>query len=137
MRTYGRSGSIAPPFLTSALDAGERSPSRACRSTPEEKDPPVPILWEAGWDPEPVVYVMEEKDLLTLPVIEPWHLSRPARSLIAILTELSRPDHIIHPLLFRAKKREYKFAYFKINQSVYIMGSLTIYRFTLCTYECA
>jgi hypothetical protein len=41
-------------FTTSALDGGESSASRPGRSLPPEKGPPVPIVQEAGWAPEPV-----------------------------------------------------------------------------------
>jgi hypothetical protein len=36
-------------FLTSALDGGEWSVSRPGRALPRGKDPPVPIVQEAGW----------------------------------------------------------------------------------------
>jgi hypothetical protein len=41
-------------FLTSALEGGEWSASRPGRSLPPGKEPPVPIVQEAGWAPEPV-----------------------------------------------------------------------------------
>jgi hypothetical protein len=41
-------------FTTSALDGGEWSASPACRALPRGKEPPVPIVQEAGWAPEPV-----------------------------------------------------------------------------------
>jgi hypothetical protein len=41
-------------FLTSALDGGEWSASRPGRTLPPGKGPPVPIVQEAGWAPEPV-----------------------------------------------------------------------------------
>jgi hypothetical protein len=41
-------------FLTSALDGGEWSASRPGRALPPGKGPPVPIVQEAGWAPEPV-----------------------------------------------------------------------------------
>jgi hypothetical protein len=41
-------------FTTSALDRGEWSASRTGRSLPPGKGPPVPIVQEAGWAPEPV-----------------------------------------------------------------------------------
>jgi hypothetical protein len=41
-------------FLTSALEGGEWSASRLGRALPPEKEPPVPIVQEAGWAPEPV-----------------------------------------------------------------------------------
>jgi hypothetical protein len=41
-------------FLTSALEEGEWSASRPGRTLPAGKEPPVPIVQEAGWAPEPV-----------------------------------------------------------------------------------
>jgi hypothetical protein len=41
-------------FSTSALDKGEWSASRPGRALAPGKEPPVPILQEAGWAPEPV-----------------------------------------------------------------------------------
>jgi hypothetical protein len=41
-------------FTTSALDGGEWSASRPDRALPPRKGPPVPIVQEAGWAPEPV-----------------------------------------------------------------------------------
>jgi hypothetical protein len=41
-------------FLTSALDGSEWSASRPGRPLPPGKVPPVPIVQEAGWAPEPV-----------------------------------------------------------------------------------
>jgi hypothetical protein len=39
-------------FLTSALEGGEWSASRPGRALPPGKEPPVPIVQEAGWAPE-------------------------------------------------------------------------------------
>jgi hypothetical protein len=41
-------------FTTSALDGGEWSASRHGRALPPGKGPPVSIVQEAGWAPEPV-----------------------------------------------------------------------------------
>jgi hypothetical protein len=41
-------------YLTSALDGGEWSASRPGRALPPGKGPPVPIVQEAGWAPDPV-----------------------------------------------------------------------------------
>jgi hypothetical protein len=46
MKMYG-SGGIAPPFLTSALDGGEWSPSRRGRFTLGERVPGT--HWIGGW----------------------------------------------------------------------------------------
>jgi hypothetical protein len=49
-------------FTTSALDGGEWSASRFGRALPLWKGPPVPIVQEAGWAPEPVwTQRLEEK----------------------------------------------------------------------------
>jgi hypothetical protein len=51
-------------FSTSALDGGEWSASCPGRALPRGKDPPVPIVQEAGWAPEPVwTQRLEEKSL--------------------------------------------------------------------------
>jgi hypothetical protein len=41
-------------FTTSALDGDEWSVTRPGRALPPGKGPPVPIVQEAGWAPEPV-----------------------------------------------------------------------------------
>jgi hypothetical protein len=49
-------------FATSAVDRGERSAPRPGRALPPGKGPPVPIVQEAGWAPEPVwTQRLEEK----------------------------------------------------------------------------
>jgi hypothetical protein len=49
-------------LLTSALDVGEWSASRPGRALPPVKEPPVPIVLEAGWAPESVrTQRLEEK----------------------------------------------------------------------------
>jgi hypothetical protein len=50
------------------------------------KQPPVPTVYETGWAGLDVM----EKTLLSLTGIEPRFLDRPALSLVAIRTELSR-----------------------------------------------
>jgi hypothetical protein len=58
MEALGGRGGIAPNhFLTSPLDGGEWSASRPGRALP-----PVPIVQEAGWAPEPIwTQRLEEK----------------------------------------------------------------------------
>jgi hypothetical protein len=46
-RRHMGNGSIAPPFLTSALDGGEWSASRPCRFTHRERAPRT--HWIGGW----------------------------------------------------------------------------------------
>jgi hypothetical protein len=63
-------------FLTSALDGGEWSASRPCRALSPGKGPPVPIVQEAGWAPEPVwTQVLEEKSSAPVgdrtPIVQP------------------------------------------------------------------
>jgi hypothetical protein len=54
-------------FTTSVLDGGEWSVSRPGRALPPEKGPPVPIVEEAGWAPEPVwTQRLEEKSLASV-----------------------------------------------------------------------
>jgi hypothetical protein len=49
-------------FFTSALHGGEWSASRPSRALPPRKGPPLPIVQEAGWAPEPVwTQRLEEK----------------------------------------------------------------------------
>jgi hypothetical protein len=50
---WGESKYSSYSFLTSALDGVEWSASRPGRALPRER-PPVPIVQEAGWAPEPV-----------------------------------------------------------------------------------
>jgi hypothetical protein len=50
-------------FLTSALEGGEWSASRPGRALPPGKEPPVPIVQEAGWAPEPVWTQRLEEEL--------------------------------------------------------------------------
>jgi hypothetical protein len=63
-------------FSTSALDEGEWSASRPGRALPPGKGPPVPIVQEAGWAPEPVwTQRIEEKSFAPTgdrtPVVQP------------------------------------------------------------------
>jgi hypothetical protein len=44
-------GGVAPPFLTSALDGSGQLQAPA--ALPLGKGPPVRVVWEAGWAPEP------------------------------------------------------------------------------------
>jgi hypothetical protein len=60
-------------FPTSALDGGEWSASRPGRALPPGKEPPVPIVQEAGWAPELVWTQRLEETSLPLP-------GRPVRS---------------------------------------------------------
>jgi hypothetical protein len=78
-------------FSTSALDRGKWSASRPGRVLSPEKGPPIPIVQEAGWAPEPVwTQRIEEKSFrlcrgsnLDRPVVQPvlktlYWLSYPA-----------------------------------------------------------
>jgi hypothetical protein len=68
-------------FWTSALDGGEWLASSPDRALASGKGPPVPIVQEAGWAPEPVwTQRIEEKTLSPVPGIEPRSPGRPARS---------------------------------------------------------
>jgi hypothetical protein len=64
LHTYGGKGGMysSYSFTTSQLDGGEWSTSRPGRALPPGKGPPVPIVQEAGWAPEPVsTQRLEEK----------------------------------------------------------------------------
>jgi hypothetical protein len=51
-------------FRTSALDGGEWSVLRPARALPPGKGPPIHIVQEAGWAPEPVwTQRLEKKSL--------------------------------------------------------------------------
>jgi hypothetical protein len=65
-------------LLILALDAGEWSASRPARALPPGEEPPVPILQEAGWVPEPVWTQRLEENPVS--EIEPRSPSRPVRS---------------------------------------------------------
>jgi hypothetical protein len=54
-------------FLTSALEGGEWSASRPGRALHQGKEPPAPIVQEAGWAPEPVwTQRLEEKSFASV-----------------------------------------------------------------------
>jgi hypothetical protein len=66
--------------MTSALDgvSGQSHPGHALSPG---KGPPVPIVQEAGWAPEPVwTQTLEGKSLASLPGIKPRSPSRPVHS---------------------------------------------------------
>jgi hypothetical protein len=78
-------------FLTSALDRGELSASRPGHALSPGKGPPVPIVQEGGWAPEPVwTQRLEEKSSAPVgdqtPVVQPvvrhytaWATSAPSQ----------------------------------------------------------
>jgi hypothetical protein len=54
-------------FSTSALDGGEWSASRPGRALAQGKGPPVPIVQEVGWAPEPVwIQTLQEKSFASV-----------------------------------------------------------------------
>jgi hypothetical protein len=69
MEALGGRGGVAPTH--SALDGGEWSASRPGRALPPGKGPPVPIVQEARWAPEPVWTQRLEEKSFALPGIEP------------------------------------------------------------------
>jgi hypothetical protein len=79
MEPQGESIYSSYSFATSALDGGEWSASRPRRNLPPRKGPPVPIVQEAGWAPEPVWTQRLEENLFSLSGIEPWSPGRPVR----------------------------------------------------------
>jgi hypothetical protein len=53
LKTYGGVNLWCPTFVNVALVGDERLATRLCRFIPG-KEPSVPLLYEAGWTPEPV-----------------------------------------------------------------------------------
>jgi hypothetical protein len=78
------SGGIAPLFLTSALNGGMRSASRASALSLDEH----PLYRRLGGIQSLSGLYGEEK-ISPLPGIEPRFLCRPVRSLVALSTQLS------------------------------------------------
>jgi hypothetical protein len=70
MKTYGGSGGIAPPCLTSVLDGGEWSASRLCRFTPGGKSPRYPLYMRLG-GPQSRSGLCGEDTNVSVPGIEP------------------------------------------------------------------
>jgi hypothetical protein len=91
MKALGGKEYSSYSFLTLALDGGEWSASRPGRALVPGKGPPVPIVQQAGWAPEPVWTQTRGKILSPLPGIEPRSPDRPARS--QTLYWLSYPAH--------------------------------------------
>jgi hypothetical protein len=88
-------------FSTLALDGAEWSASRPCRALPPGKGPPVPIVQEAGWAPEPVWTVrLEGKSFrlcresnLDRPVVQPvarHYTELPGSQMLMLQTLISR-----------------------------------------------
>jgi hypothetical protein len=74
--------------MTAALEGGEWSAARPGRTLPPGKDP-VPILQEAGWAPGPIWTGGKSRPHRdSIP-------DRPARSSVAIPTELPGPQYDI------------------------------------------
>jgi hypothetical protein len=73
-------------FLTSALDGGEWSASRTGCALALGKGPPVPILQETGWAPEPEA---TGKILSPLPGIEPRSPGRLPRNIYETTLQIS------------------------------------------------
>jgi hypothetical protein len=79
-------GGIAPPFLTSALDAGKWSASRPDRFTPGERAPRHPLDRRLSWPQSRSGRCGEEKNLLPTGIELRPSGSQP----VAIPTELSQ-----------------------------------------------
>jgi hypothetical protein len=89
MKTYGRTEVELHAFLTSALDVGKWSVSSPDRLIPKTFFPG--IYWRGGWvDPGAGWMQCRREETLALKSIESRLFGRPARSLVTILTELSR-----------------------------------------------
>jgi hypothetical protein len=71
MKAPAGRGGIAPNHSQHlALDGGEWLESRPSRSLPPGKGPPVPILQEVGWAPEPVsMQRLEEKSSASVTLV--------------------------------------------------------------------
>jgi hypothetical protein len=80
MESQGGEDYSSYSFTTSALDWGEWLASRPVRALAPGTGPPVPIVQEVGWAPEPVSTQRLEENLLPLPEIEPWSPRHPVRS---------------------------------------------------------
>jgi hypothetical protein len=75
MKAWGERRCSSYSLSTSALDGGEWSASCPDRALDPRKGPPVPIVQEAGWDPEPVwIQRLDEKSFSPLLGIEQLHL---------------------------------------------------------------
>jgi hypothetical protein len=93
MKTYGGSGGIVPPFLTSALDGSERSASRTGRFTSGERA--LATHWIRDWvGPGTRLDNVEKRQFLTLPGLELRPPGRPARS--QSLYRLSYPGFLLY-----------------------------------------
>jgi hypothetical protein len=95
MKAYGGVEVSLCAFLTSALDLVKWSASRPCRFTPCETVPNIHCV--EGWVGARAGLVDggEKNTLLLLPRMEPpFSSGLPARSLLSIQTELSRPHMI-------------------------------------------
>jgi hypothetical protein len=69
MKTYGGSGCIIPPFLTSALVGRESLASRTGRYIPGERAPGT--YWKGGWlGPKTGLHNVERRKMLVLPGLE-------------------------------------------------------------------
>jgi hypothetical protein len=83
-------------FITSALDGSEWLASRPGCALPPGKGPPVPIVQQAGWAPEPVWAQRLEKKSVPLPGIEPRSPGRPVRSQTLCWLSYTAPEETIH-----------------------------------------
>jgi hypothetical protein len=78
-RCLGESRYSSYSFSTSALDGGEWSASSPGRALAPVSWPPIPIVQEAGWAPEPVWTETLEKNPFASAGIQPRSPGRPAR----------------------------------------------------------
>jgi hypothetical protein len=81
MEAFGGEEYSSYSFTTSPLDGGKWLASRPGRALPPGKEPPVPIVQEAGWGPRAGLDTEARgKNPLPPPGIEPRSPGRPARS---------------------------------------------------------
>jgi hypothetical protein len=107
--------------LTSALDEGGWSTPRPGRFTPGNNT--VLIVQEAGWAPGPVWTGAEN---LTLTGIR--SPDRPARSSVAIPTELPRPTFCTQTNLIYLQLSEYNYLYCLVLIPKYVSETGTTFR---------
>jgi hypothetical protein len=87
---------IAPPFLTAPLDGGEWLASRPGLFN-FGKEPPVPIVYEAGWSPVGLVVVEKRKISCSCRESNPCRLARspslfPVLGLLRRLTDITKKE---------------------------------------------
>jgi hypothetical protein len=134
-------------FLPSALDRGEWSASRPGRALAPGKRPPVPIVQEAGWAPEPVwTQRLEEKSFrlcqgsnFQRPVVQP--VARHYTDWATWLTQGATTDYHMSAACFRDSNtvKQKQYSTLKINYFGYYYNNryncYYYYNYYCCTYS--